>query len=118
MSVSQTGIDHVIQVGLLAWEALTGQQLAGPSVSKGALEQMASGEAPYPWEHLPLPQKFDESRLKAVVLECLRRKPSQRPSAAALKLAVDALGHRTLTQATGNADAASLAAARADPHTC
>ena len=73
-------LQDVWSLAVTVYETITG---ALPlHVTAAQCEQMAHGNAQYPWESAEHPAPFADSRIKALVLASLARVPSQRPSAA------------------------------------
>ena len=81
------------------YEALVGVRVMQAHKSLEELIGIAEGQTPYPWERAPNAY-FDESNVRDVVRECLRRNAALRPTAAALREAVDRMGRRTSGAAT------------------
>ena len=92
------------------YEVLVGARVMHQIRELDGLIEIAAGSKPYPWEAAPNPD-FDNSNVRDLIRDCLRRDPTLRPSAAMLREAVDRMGMRQGSAAARpSTPAASLAA--------
>lgn len=73
-------------LGVIVFEALTGQPPFPPCCGSRSIAACAAGETPYPWETGvgEVPEAWTNARMHELVAPCLSRDPAQRPSAQAL----------------------------------
>ena len=65
-------------------QLLTGESAFPAGSSKETVMRAVLGGAPLPWEVAPVDTQRKLLRLKGPILQCLRRDPAARPSAAGL----------------------------------
>ena len=87
--------------GVIMFEAIAGVREFSRSANTDAAFNAAHGKRRYPWEETRS-RKFARSRVRDLVLQCLERDPSKRPTAAQLLQGVDRLGNTTLSSAPGD----------------
>ena len=92
--VTVSAAHDVWALAVMAYEAVAQQQVLHMT---GQVFECALGAAQYPWEcpEEAQPPAWRQSRLRAVLLPCLSRDTTARPSAAALLERVTCLGHET-----------------------
>lgn len=100
-----TSFNHTY-AGVIAFEAITDHPAFGFSKRQQALA-CARGERAYVWEPTDTAstssaaKAFERSRISTVILQCLSRDPSQRPSALQLVRAIDRISNSTRTATSG-----------------
>lgn len=95
--------------GVIVYAAITDS--AGPQFAdQHEVFACARGARGYPWERREsMPPALARSRLRAQVLQCLSRNPTQRPTAEQLTRAIDRISHATVTQHPGQQGSAGEA---------
>ena len=78
-------------LGVIVYEVLTGAPALQTCKNVEEVIAHAAGEKAYPWE-AAANADFDQSNVRHLIRECLRRNPELRPTAAQLRAAVDAMG--------------------------
>jgi serine/threonine protein kinase len=83
-------VQDIYALGVIVYEALTGGTLL-PQDTPNAAEACARDDAQYAWERA-VPDAVATSGIRHVLLACLARDAAHRPSAAAVRDAIDGMG--------------------------
>lgn len=99
--------------GVIAYEAITDACAFGFS-KKEQVMACARGERSYAWEPANSTRPggssnaaFERSRVRSIVLQCLARDPSERPTASQLVRAIDRISNATRTATLAEPEGAS-----------